>query len=542
MRNIILIMNHNLKINEINVKNKKDRTYIIYTILFSIISLSVFAIFIKFNKSFIWQADGVKQHYAILYDFNQIVRNILKNGFSMISWDMGLGLDVIGQYSYYVIGDPFAYLSLLFPLKNLETVYNILVILRIYCVGLAFIAYCKYTKKEFINTIIGAIIYTFCGFILYAGIRHPYFTNAAILLPLNFIGIEKLLKENKKYFFIFIIFISAISNYYFFYMITIINLLYGCTKYIFEYNQGLKDFGKKIGSAILCYIIGILMASIVLVPTVYTFLNSSRTECEQVKEYLPIFYQYFWAGIICMRFKNWTVISVASIVIQMLPILFTKLKNKEAKVYLSLFVITTIMLLLPITASMMNGFSFPSNRWGFAYSFILAYIVTICFDSKFQYSKKQKIAMLVTIIVYALIGCLVTKFKIRQNLDYYASIFIAIITLLLMLYNYRNERNKKYSSYAVILLIIINIFIVAFALYSPMGKGYVGEFIDWNSIEEVYATLNWKIKNYKQAIEYIKENDDSFYRIAKYESVYQNVSLVYDYHPIAIHLLDVLME
>lgn len=534
MRNIILIMSHKLKINEINVKDKKDRTYIIYTLLFCIISLSISAIFIKLNKSFIWQADGVKQHYAILYHFNQIVRNLFQKGFSMIAWNMGLGLDVIGQYSYYVMGDPFAYLSLLFPLKHLEMAYNILVILRIYCVGLAFIAYCKYTKKEAINTIIGAIIYTFCGFILYAGIRHPYFTNAAILLPLNFIGIEKLLKENKKSFFIFIIFLSAISNYYFFYMITIMNVLYGCIKYLFEYNRGVKDFGKKLGTTILCYVIGILMASIILLPTVYTFLNSARTECEQAKEYLPIFYHYFWIGIVCMRFKNWTAIGVASAVILMLPILFTKLRSKEAKVYFSFFIITTIMLLFPITASMMNGFSFPNNRWVFAYSFILSYIVTICFDAKLQYTKKQKVVMLITLIFYGLIGCWITKCKIKENLDFYISIMIAFIIWLLIAYPYKSKKSKKHIIYLVTLLVMVNILIISFALYSPIGKGYVKEFIDYHSIENVYATINGKIKNYKQAIEYIKQNDDSFYRVAKNDCVYQNISLLYDYHPIEL--------
>ena len=214
------------------IKNK-DRTYITYTILFCFISFFVFYVFLINNRSFIWQGDGIKQHFIILYDFNQMIRNIFNQGFLMISWNLGLGLDVIGQYSYYVIGDPFAYISLLFPMDKLELAYSFLVLFRIYCVGLAFIYYCKYTKKEKFNTLLGAIIYTFCGFILYAGVRHPYFTNAVILLPLTLIGTEKLLKENKNTFFIFIIFLSLINNYYFFYMITIINIIYWITKYIF---------------------------------------------------------------------------------------------------------------------------------------------------------------------------------------------------------------------------------------------------------------------------------------------------------------------
>ena len=405
---------------EINLVTKKDRTYMKYTILFCIICFIVFFAFIKYNRSFVWQGDGIKQHFAILYDFNQMIRNMFQNGIPMISWNMGLGLDVIGQYSYYVIGDPFAYISLLFPMEHLETAYNVLVLLRMYCVGLTFIAYCKYTKKESINILLGSIIYVFCGFILYAGIRHPYFTNAAIFLPLTLLGIEKLLKENKKAFLTFIIFTSAVSNYYFFYMITIIAVIYGVIKYIFEYNNGIKVFFKKFGSAVLCYIIGILMASIILLPTVHAFFNSARTESIEVTTYIQGFYSFFFMGIISLRFKNWAVIAVSSIVILLIPILFTKLKDKEARSFLALFIITTIMLLFPQVASMMNGFSFPSNRWVFAYSFVLSYIVVLCFNSKLQYSKKQKILMLIILVIYTIVGICITKFNIKKNSDYYA--------------------------------------------------------------------------------------------------------------------------
>lgn len=404
----------------VNLKVKKDKTYITYTILFCVISFFVFVVFIIYNKSFVWEEDGIRQHFVILYDFNQMVRNMFQNGIPMLSWNIGLGLDVIGQYSYYVIGDPFAYISLIFPMDKLEAAYNILVLLRIYCVGLAFISYCKYTKKKKFNTILGAIIYTFCGFILYAGVRHPYFTNAAIFLPLTLLGIEKLLKENKKISLAFIIFFSLVSNYYFFYMITIISVLYGVIKYILEYNQGIKVFLNKIGSAILCYIIGVLMAGVIILSTIYAFINSARTESLQVSNYASQFYEFFFMGIVSMRHKNWTAIGVSSVILLMIPILFTKLKNKEARSFLVLFIITTTMLLIPQVASMMNGFSFPNNRWVFAYCFILAYIVTLGFDTQLNYSKKQKLYMFITLILYSVIGIFVTKLKIKKNLDYYA--------------------------------------------------------------------------------------------------------------------------
>lgn len=406
--------------NKFNLKIKKDKTYITYTLFFCVISFFVFGIFIMYNKSFVWDSDGIRQHFTILYDFNQIVRNMFQNGIPMLSWNMGLGLDVIGQYSYYVIGDPFAYISLLFPMDKLEIAYNFLVLFRMYCVGLAFIAYCKYNKKEKFNTILGAIIYAFCGFILYAGVRHPYFTNAAIFLQLTLLGVEKLLKEDKKVFLTFIIFISTLSNYYFFYMLTAISVIYGVIKFIFEYNKGIKVFFKKLCGAALCYIVGVSMAGIIILPTIYTFVNSARTDALQVSNYTSQFYKFFFMGIVSIRHKNWTAIGVCSIIILMIPILFTKLKNKEVRSFLGLFIITTIMLLFPQVASMMNGFSFPSNRWVFAYCFILAYIVTLCFNTKLKYSKKQKIIIFFTLIGYSIIGIFLTKLKIRKNLDYYA--------------------------------------------------------------------------------------------------------------------------
>lgn len=84
-----------MKHDDLNIKEKNNKIYITYTILFCVISFVVFAIFIKNNKGFIWQSDGLKQHYVILYDFNQMMRRLFKDGFSMLSWNMGLGLDVI---------------------------------------------------------------------------------------------------------------------------------------------------------------------------------------------------------------------------------------------------------------------------------------------------------------------------------------------------------------------------------------------------------------------------------------------------------------
>lgn len=421
----------------------------------------------------------------------------------------------------------------------LETIYSILIILRIYCVGLAFVYYCNYHKKDSINTSIGAIIYAFCGFILFAGIRHPYFSNAAILLPLTFIGTDKLLKENKKIFLAFIVFISALSSYYFFYMITIINIIYAVTKYIIEYKQGIKDFIKKLRKAIGIYIIGILMAGIILMPTIYAFFNSPRLGYVEGWTYEPNFYTNFINGFTSIKSSNWTVIGMSTIVILMLPILFTKIKEKESKTFAVLLIITTIMILIPGISSMMNGFSYPSNRWIFAYSFILSYIVTICFKPKEEYNKKQINLMGITFAIYSVVVILIAVIKQSATLNLYMNLIICAIILTIIILKNTNYilQNKQLI---IIPLIILNIYIIGQELYKT--KGYINEFLENNTIENLNATLRGKMENFKGAIEYIKENDKEFYRISKCDNsindaiLHKNASLIYNYHSIQGYL------
>ena len=103
---------------------KKLNTYQLYTLIFIVLCILVFFGFIKSGRSFIWSTDGFKQHYLFLEDFHNTIKNA-KDGISTFSWNLGLGLDKIGQLSYYILGDPFAYLSLLSPVKYLKYAYSL---------------------------------------------------------------------------------------------------------------------------------------------------------------------------------------------------------------------------------------------------------------------------------------------------------------------------------------------------------------------------------------------------------------------------------
>ena len=526
-------------------KTKSNKIYLYYFLIFLLLSSIVFSIFAINNKTFIWQADGLKQHFIILKDFHETMRNFLSNpanGLDLFSWNMGLGMDVIGQYSYYILGDPFAYLSLLFPEESLEIVYSVLILVRMFFVGFAFIQYAKYHKHSNINILLGAIIYTFSSFALFAGVRHPYFLNAMILFPFLLLAVDKLLKENKKVPLAVWVAISAISNYYFFYMHTIMLVIYAIIQYICEYRkEGIKHFFKKLGSGILAYIIGILIASIILLPTIYAFFNSARTGEETICQYSLDYYKCLFSINLCTAYgDNWSYIGVSSIILLMLPILL--MRRKQHKVFFIYLIVATLFLVIPILGSIMNGFSFPNNRWSFIYAFILSYIVTLCFDQR--YSKKEIKAISVTMVLYtiiAIIGILCCKTE-PVFIIYFIQILLAFFMLDCIWHqNTFSEKNEipydkkkgKLNQYkftiAIFILSIISICVMAFGLFTSYDRNYAKEFIELGSTEEKLATQLGNNKSYTKNIQDILKEDTSFYRIAKIPHQVQNLSIYYGY-------------
>lgn len=517
----------------------KTKIYWIYAILFILIAGIVFSVFAINERSFVWQNDGLKQHYIILKDFNEKVRSFLSNpsdGFDLFSWNMGLGLDIIGQYSYYILGDPFAYISLLFPMQYLEIAYNFLILLRFFCIGLAFIAYSRYhtqkdKEKKSYAILIGALIYTFSAYSLFAGVRHPYFLNAMITFPLLLLGVDKLFREDRKVPFIIFIALSAISNYYFFYMHTIMIVIYAMIQYICEYRkEGAKHFFQKLGSAILCYVIGILIAGILLMPTIHSFIHSARSGEETICEYNERYYQnIFTINLLTANDNNWSAIGVSSIILLMLPVL--GLRRKEHKIYFIYFIIATIMILIPFSGSLMNGFSFPNNRWSFMYSFILAYIVTICLES--DYTKKELVSMGGFYILYSILGIsilMLSKMKASTLTLYSIQIAIALFMYIIILL----QNNKKISfppnlKVLLFLLVIGNIGVMAYGLYTSYDRGYVKQFIQSGKIEEQLNTQLGKNEDYSQNIQEVLETDKTFYRISKIPHEVANYSIYYNY-------------
>ena len=328
----------------------RKRYYLIYTLVFLGMISAIFVRFLINGKSFIWNVDGWHQHYKALVYYAKWLRSIIRGvlfehtlDIPQYSFSIGYGSDVVATLHYYTIGDPFSVLSVLVPVRYMAYYYSFMIILRFYLAGVAFSEFCFYKagqmrandKEPFgkMAVLAGSFIYVFCGFALYGGVRHPYFLNPMIFLPLLLLGAEKVLDKKKPFLFILMVFISAVSNFYFFYMLAVLTVLYVVWRLfsIFSLKEIKKAFlmlFKFAGYAIL----GAGMSAIILLPVIYLFLDGARSDSNYTYDFFYSLSDY--ENNIANFLKttighDWTSMGYASIALVAVIVLFMQRKKSN---------------------------------------------------------------------------------------------------------------------------------------------------------------------------------------------------------------------
>ncbi len=504
------------------LKNKNFNIFMKYTLSFGIIMSFICLFFIKRHINFIWLEDGLNQHFITLNYFKSILENLTFNTFT---WKIGFGMDMFSNLSYYIIGDIFSYISILVPKNLLKYLYFILVPIRLYCTGITFLLYCKYKNKLTDSSVIGSIIYTFCGFALISSIRHPYFINAMIIFPLTLIGIEKFIIEDKKIFYILTVFLMFFNSFYFGYMNALVIGIYGIILTINKYKKDYKQEIKVLIKALLYAFIGILMCSMILLPTIYQFLNSPRTTLASEFYYDINYYRHLIKslGTITNNFDNWSIINISSIVLFSLPI-FLKNRKKHIEIFI-LMIILSLPLLSSSISFIVSGLNYPNNRYVYMLMFILSFITVIALDNKNQNIDIKK--YLIILIIYLLF---IIMFDVGKTVSLLVSIIIFI--LILIIYLYKDKIKKEYLLYFINLIVIIGIIFNSYYLYDVYYDNYISEFIENYNVEETYNTVSWNYDNFDEAIKYIKEKDKGFYNIGKEPDTLWNLGLYKNYNSI----------
>ena len=468
-----------------NKKLDKKRNidfYLLYTLVFLAVALALYLKFFANGKSLVWSHDGVPQHLNSLAYYGKYLRKVLHTLFiehklSLPLWDMhiGYGSDILTTLHYYVIGDPLTLLSVFVPASKTEALYAFLIFLRIYLAGIAFSRYSFYHKNSKQATFMGTMIYIFAGWTIYAAMKHPYFSNPMIYLPLILLGIDKIYKKQKPYVFIWSVALAGLSNFYFFYMLGIFMVLYAIFRYFDLFaDRSIKNIGKWLGIFAVYSVIAVLIAAVILLPVILPVFGTDRFKAGN---YVPLFYDriYYEKYLGCLIGENmiqWGVAGYTAVSFAGVFVLFSKKKKYTA--LKAGFVLLNVFLLLPYAGHVLNGFSYVSNRWIWAYGMLIAYIFVKIYPELFALTLTEKRKVFVMLLIYCILALLPEAARTQRNLM--AMVLLSLSTFIVLSFGniFTRERN---------LTVMVAGFLIAGILFNmhyqySYEKDYLSEFTD----------------------------------------------------------------
>ena len=518
------------------IKEQRKYCYGVYTLMFLLMCIVAFLPFFTEGKSFVWGAgveDGLSQHFSALAYYGEALREFFRNLLAghpkLVMWDMslGYGADILSTLNYYAIGDPLNLLYGFVSPKNTETMYNFMIVLRMYLAGITFIMYARKMKKRSYGTVIGALVYVFSGFCFRLGLRHPFFINPMIYFPLLCLGIEKIYQRERPYVFIFVVCVSAMSNYYFLYMLTIFAVIYAWIRfYKYTEENKMKNFFLTILKFGMYYTLGIAMAAVILLPSVIGFLGNGRygngVDWKSLIVYPGKYYLLFIENFIGYgnmgSNTNAGYLPIVGIVV-LFTLFSQRMKHKK---YRAAFIASIIALILPIFGYAFNGFSYANNRWAFALSFIVALLTAEMYPRLFVMSKRQQIGIGAGIIIYTVFCIIVNASgeEILKNKGIMAACgLIAVFYILLLIFQRLGyDTQKRIVRVSMAILLLISVGVHGYYRFDPKEYAYTQEFMDQG---QAYRTL--KEDNIRMLS---KANDPSVYRVHAEGYRYKNYGLI----------------
>ena len=508
--------------NKRHQKTKNTDFYLIYAIAFLAVSLFLLSRFYLNGKSLVWKHDGVPQHLNSLAYYGEYLRGILRSLFvehklKIPMWDMhiGYGSDILTTLHYYVIGDPLTILSVFVKPENTEKLYGFLIFLRIYLAGLSFSRYCFYHKNSKQATFMGTMIYIFAGWTIYASMKHPYFANPMIYLPLILMGIDKIFKKEKPYVYIWSVAIAGLSNFYFFYMIVIFMVLYAIFRFFQEFeDRSFKNIGRWLGIFLVYSVIALLLAAVILLPVILPVFGTERFNA---KNYVPLFYDriYYEKYLGCLIGENmiqWGVAGYSAV--SMAGVLVLLAKRKKYGTLKAGFLLLNLFLLIPFAGHVLNGFSYVSNRWIWAYGMLISYIFVKIYPDIFALTLKEKRRIFVMLLVYCGIVLLPEAARTQRNMI--AVLLLTLTVFVILTYGAVFVRRKNLTIMLAGLLIVG----IGFNIYYQysMEKDYLSEFSEQGeALEQLEGGTDLAV---------LDTGDDSVYRYDQQDSLtYDNSSM-----------------
>lgn len=380
--------------------------------LFVVFGINFAIAFVSFVY-FIIQGQGVftlsDDFNAQEIPFNMLVNQAVKSGEVFWNWNIDIGSDLVETFSFYNLGSPFFWITLLFPAAAFPYLIGWVYMLKYAVAGLFSYVFIHRFVKNKNAALIGSILYAFSGFQC-CNLVFYHFHDVVALFPLMLIGLEKLQTEKKKGFFAFAVFANALVNYIFFVGEVIFTVVYYIVRFMLpQYNQAENKkewFGKqlkRIGACVAEGVLGVCMAAVLFVPSILSVLQNTRVSehimasealVYNTEEVLMILKGMFFPGESmksqsAVAYSNWYSVS-AYLPLAGMFLVIAYVLNKKKDWISNLLKISLLMALVPLLNNMFVMFQREHyRRWYYMPVLIMALASALVIEKRDEYKLKK---------------------------------------------------------------------------------------------------------------------------------------------------------
>lgn len=219
--------------------------------------------------------------------FNTHLNEVMSEGGEVWEPHNDLGASTIGSYSFYNLASPFVVILWLFPASVVPYLLGFMYAVKYAVAGLTAFMFLKRMVKNQKYALIGSLLYAFSGF-QFTNMLFYHFHDCVALFPLLLYGLDRLIKDNKRFIFLFAVALNLFTNYFFFIGEVVFLIIYYLVLCITKHY---KFTWKKTFQIILEGIIGVGLAGIILIPSLLFVRSNPRVNASWTLK------DMFWPGL-----------------------------------------------------------------------------------------------------------------------------------------------------------------------------------------------------------------------------------------------------
>lgn len=527
----------------------KTRYFLFLLAVCLLVFLCVTATYWVNGRSLVWDTDGRLLYFPFMVQEGEWLRGVVSSvldgnfAFPIYSFNYGFGADWLVSASGNT-NELFNLFAAFCPPQFSEYLYGVLVFVRLYLAAVAFSLYCFSRGKGQAESFCGSLCYILCGYVLFWGVfRHPNFIDFAILLPLIFMGADRLFARKGPVLLILSTGALFAFSIYFTYMTCIFLLFYCLISYFVNpRDRSVGDFFRLVAKFALSLLAAFLLAGFSSFPMFISLTSMGRVGVERTLDFFQPadFYIDFIGQLLGDH------IGPNAVVIGAVPVLcFAALLagktcfHRPERIGWGLGVILCLVgAMVSKVGSIMNGFGYPTDRWLLILGFCAAYVVVLAIPAFCRFRKKEWLRLAIVVAIVALWG-IVGAVHERTLLSVSVVVMFVLIygiTVLVVskapIFHRESKQGKAtISDGAVLALSVIlsaaavaNVAIQANIFSSSLGSSYARQFIHFGQVYETREQLNLPeaIKDYDCSYR-IDRSDISLGRNASFFQGYKGI-------------------